>query len=127
VAKIRFINMSVVNARIKLAFDEYEREAYNIFKYYAIEAMIYFNSVQTSAGAEQKGAFWTNHTFKAATGFFAKAFQVPGNMGLTFANSTSYAVDLEEGYEGRFASFPTLLARFEPLIMADLRTLYEGR
>lgn len=122
--KIKFVNQAVVSKRIVQQFESYDREAYEIFKYYAIEAMIYFDTVQTSIAAEEKGMFWTNHTFKAATGFFAKAFQVPGRMGLTFGNTTSYAKRLEEDFGGKYAAFPHMLERFWPMILRDLRILY---
>lgn len=107
-------------------FDSYEREAYNIMKYYAIEAMKYFDYVQGSVPAEEKGMFWTNHTFQAAQGFFAKTYQVPGRMGITFGNTTWYAKKLEEGFDGRFASFPTLLLRFYPMVLHDLQQIGKG-
>lgn len=125
--KLKFVNQAAVASRIRIEYERRHKEAYAIMQFYAIQAMIYFKEVQTDTPAEERGAFWTNHTFMAATGFFAKAFQVPGSVGLTFANTTSYAKDLEEGFDGRFASFPTLLAKFEPLILRDLQILYGGQ
>ncbi len=122
--KVRTVGTAAVAERIKITFDEYEREAFKIMQSYAAEAMVYFAAVQTRVGSEQKGMFWTNHTLRAAQDFFAKAYQVPGSMGVTFANSRDYAVYLEQDYDGRFASFPTMLSRFMPLIMHDLQILY---
>lgn len=121
---LRFVNTAAIADRIVLEFARYEREAYDIIKFYAAEAMAYFMQVQGSIPAESRGEFWTNHTFEAVQGFFAKPFQVPGKMGLTFANSTSYAKYLEENYNGEFAAFPKLLARYYPLIERDLKILY---
>ena len=116
-------------ARITENLDAKEKEAYKIFKYYAAEIMQYFMHVQGSAPAETKGAFWTNHTFKAVEGFIAYAFTTPNavngrNIGLTLKNKTWYAVYLEHGHGGKFASFPTLLEVFYPQIEADLKILY---
>jgi hypothetical protein len=121
----KLVGMAAVVTRISKTFDEYERESYNIFAHYAAEAMKWFIQVQGSASAETKGMFWTNHTFEAVRGFFAKAWQVPGaRMGITFANDTWYAKNLEEDYGGRFASFPAMVDRFLPMIEADLKRLY---
>lgn len=121
---IRLVNAAAVSDRIVVAFDRYEREAYNIMKFYAAQATAYFMQVQGSVGPEQRGKFWTNHTMKAVEGFFSKAFQVPGNIGVTFANSTFYAKYLEENYDGKYAALPTILETFYPLILRDLKVLY---
>lgn len=117
----KVVGAAAVKTRILMQFEQYDRDFYEVFKYYAGEAMLYFMSVQGSAPAEEPGMFWTNHTFGAVQGFFAKAFQVPGQMGITFANTTWYAELLENDYGGRFASFPTLVDKFVPLILADLK------
>ncbi len=124
--EIELRGVPAVLERLKVVFDEYDREAYNIFKAYAAEAMVYFMEVQGSAGKEQRGMFWTNHTFMAVQGWFAYAWQIPTgpSMGITFANSTWYAEILENGHGGRFASFPTMIERFYPMIIHDLKVLY---
>ena len=125
---ISVIGEAAVTKRIKVIFDEYNKEAYNIFKAYAAEIMVYFMEVQGNIPAEVQGKFWTNHTFGAVMGFFAQAWQVPHGseaaIGLTLGNTTWYAELLENDYGGRFASFPHLLERFQPMIMFDLQMLY---
>lgn len=120
----KIIGEAAVVDRIKVAFDEYEKEAYKIFQYYAGEMMIEFAMLQKSIPAEQRGAFWTNHTFKAANNWLAKAWQVPGSMGITVANFQDYAERLETDFEMRFASFPYFMDKYEPFILHDLRVLY---
>lgn len=123
--RVKVVGTAAVVARINATFASYEREAYNIAKFYAGQITAYFMQVQGSAGAEQKGAFWTNHTFKAVQGFFAQAYQVPGaNIGITLGNTTSYTKYLEENYGGKYAALPTLIERFYPLYIADLKRLY---
>jgi len=124
---VKFVNTAAVVGRIGIVFDRYEAEAFKIFKFYAAETLIYFMQVQGAAPAESRGKYWTNHTFEAVQGFFAKAFQVPGRMGITLANTTSYARNLEEDYGGEFAAFPDLMERFYPLIIEDLKRLYGDR
>ena len=68
---LRITNIDNVGNRIKNTFEEYEREAFLIYKYYAAEIVKYFIAVQTSQPAEMKAEFWTNHTFKAAKSFFS--------------------------------------------------------
>lgn len=118
------IGTAAVVSRIKFLMDEYDKEAYKIMQWHAADAMAYFDQVQTAAGKEQKGMFWTNHTFRAANDFFAKAWQIPGSMGVTLANNRDYAVKLETEFEMRFASFPTMRARMEDRIRYDLQVLY---
>ena len=125
-AKVR-VDSTGVEARIKHTYDRYEREAYLIFRFYAVEIVKYMMMVQGSAPAETKGAFWTNHTFKAVKAFIANAWQVPSKtMGLTmeYRRTPFYTENLERDFGGRFAALPRLLATFEPLIIADLQKLY---
>lgn len=118
-------NEAAIKRYFKIQVDKKEQEAHKIFKFYAAQAMTYFMQVQGSAGAEEKGMFWTNHTFGAVQNFYAKAWRVPKNIiGLTFGNNIYYAKYLEYGHEGRFASFPTLVDRFYPMILNDLKVLY---
>lgn len=112
---------------IKASFDDYERQAYDIFKFYAGEIMAYFTVNQTNVPAEIKGAFWTNHTFKAAKSFFTKAYQVPSKyigMNLNYHSDPFYTKYLEFGHEGRFSAIQPLLDRFYPLVIHDLQVLY---
>jgi hypothetical protein len=112
---------------IQHIFDRYERKAYKIFQYYAIEIVKYMMQVQGSAPAETKGAFWTNHTFKAVKAFMAEAWQVPTKtmgVSLFYRRTPFYTESLENEHEGRFAAIPTLLEVFEPLIINDLKRLY---
>ena len=129
--EVRFVGEANIKRRIKQTFAEYERQAYDIFAFYAAEIMRYFAQVQLSVAAETKGEFWTNHTFKAAQAFFAKAFQVPGKggtalMGVTLAYTADpfYTEVLEFGHGGFFAAFPSLIERFFPMIIEDLKKLY---
>jgi len=123
---VKFVNQAVVKKNIIKTFDYYERQAYEIFKYYAAESMRYMASVQISKGKEVKGEFWTNHTMKAAEGYYAKAYVLPGKIGVTLANDVSYSASLESDFGKKYASFPTLMRRMEPMIMRDLRKLYES-
>ena len=125
---IRLVNTATVVNRISLAFTRYEKEAYEIMKFHAAESMAHFAQVQTSAGPEGTGLFWTNHTMQAAEAYFAKAFQVPGRMGVTLAyNATPlYTKNLEEDYGGRFAALPYMLERSYDSIIRDLKHLYGG-
>lgn len=125
---LRFMNIEIVGNNIKNAFDEYEREAFNIFKYYAAESVKYFTTVQTSGAAEVKAEFWTNHTFKAAKSFLAKSYQTKGErISLIMDYDTSlapYVKYLELYYSERFAALPVLLNKFYPMIEHDLKVLY---
>ena len=125
-SNVRIIGEANLVARISQTFDEYNREAYNIFKWYAGEAATYFAREQTSLGPEARGEFWTNHTMKAAEAFFTKAWQVPGRMGVSFAYTKEpwYTSELEEEFGGKYAALPKIMARFYPLIMRDLAILY---
>jgi len=124
--EVRLVGEANVKRRIKQSFEVYERDAYNIFKFYAAEIMRYFAQVQLNVAVETKGSFWTNHTFKAAKAFFAKAWQVPGYMGVTLAYTKDpwYTEVLEYGHNEFFAAFPSLIKRFWPMIIADLKNLY---
>jgi len=113
--------------RIVAVFETYERKAYDIFAHYATEAMKYMQMVQGNAGKGERGAFWTNHTFRAVEAFFAKAWQVPTKrIGVNFKYKPDpfYTDILETGHGGRFAALPTILKVFEPLIIKDLQRLY---
>lgn len=126
--RLRFTNIDGVGNRIKDTFEEYNREAFNIFKHYAAEIVKYFIRVQTSLPAEMKGEFWTNHTFKAAKSFFAHAYQSRGEtIGLIMDYDTSlapYVEYLEFYYGERFAALPHLLDMFFSMIEHDLKVLY---
>lgn len=124
---IKFIRLENINVYTKEQFEKRRRKALRIFAYYAAEAMRYFIAVQYKVAAETKGEFWTNHTFNAAAGFLAGEYQRSDAMGLRFSNTTWYAASLEFGYEGRFASFPTMLGKFAPVIIKDLKHLYGDR
>ena len=125
---LKLTNIDNVSNRIKNAFDEYEREAFNIFKFYAAEIVKYFILVQTSLPAETRAEFWTNHTYKAAKSFFATAYQSRGKtIGLRMDYDTSLApyVQYLEFYFGeRFAALPSLIDKFYPMIEHDLKVLY---
>jgi hypothetical protein len=121
------VNSTAVVRNIRITYEQYERKAYDIFKFYSIEIMKYMMLVQGSVPAETKGAFWTNHTFRAVNAFFAKAWQVPTlvmGVNLSYKPDPWYTELLEHGHDGRFAAIPTLLEKFEPLIIRDLQILY---
>ena len=103
------------------------KEALEIMKFYAVQAMIFFATVQGSAPAENMGEFWTNHTFKAVEGFFADAWATKDKITLRIANATWYAERLENDFGGKFASFPTIIAEIVPHLIEDLRFLYGER
>ncbi len=112
---------------IKHAYDQYEKKAYAIFKFYSIEIVKYMMRVQGNASAGTKGAFWTNHTFKAVNAFMTEAWQVPTKtmgVNMLYRRTPWYTDLLENGHDGRFAAIPTLLKVFEPLIIRDLEILY---
>lgn len=121
------VDSSNVTNNIKHRYEQYESKAFKIFQYYATEAMKYMMAVQGSAAKGTKGAFWTNHTFKAVNAFLTEAWQVPTKtMGVNFLYRRTpwYTDTLENDHEGRFAAIPTMLERFEPLIIRDLQALY---
>lgn len=125
---LKITNIDNVGNRIRNTFDEYSHEAFLIYKYYAAEIVKYFITVQTSQSAEVKAEFWTNHTFKAAKSFFARAYQSQGKIiGITLNYNTSlapYVTYLENYYGGRFAALPSLIDKFYPMIEHDLKVLY---
>lgn len=121
------VNTDAFANSIKHAYDEYEKKAYEIFKYYAVEIVKHMMRVQGGAPKGSKGAFWTNHTFKAVNAFLTEAWQVPTKtmgVNLLYRATPFYTDILENGHGGKFAAIPTLMATFEPLIIKDLQILY---
>jgi len=124
---IRFLNLNEALDGIKAEVKDYEKEIEQIFQWYANQAVLYFIAVQTSAPAETKGAFWTNHTFKAARAFYTKVIYITGDsvrLIFTYEKDPSYTRALEYDFDERFAALPTMLARFAPMVIKDLKTLF---
>lgn len=112
---IRTINQGDIKTRLSEFFESYSKEVFNLYKEYAQYIEQYFWEQQGSAPAEERGRYWTNHTFRAANGFYAKAYQFFGKeVGIEMGNETWYAYNLEHDYGGRFAAFPDLIAQFAP-------------
>ena len=124
---VRFINLNDFLGDIDKDFRAYEKEIDKIFQWYANEAVLYFIAVQTSAPAESKGAFWTNHTFRAAKAFYTNVFKVDKEfiaLEFTYKKDVDYVKYLEHDHDERFAALPAMLAKFAPMIMKDIRSLF---
>lgn len=109
-------------------FNAKERQAFKIMQYYAAQIMIYMSQVQASAPKESRGKFWTNHTFKMISSYLATPFirNESNEIGISIINRVWYAKFIEYGHELRFASFPTILEKFAPLVYADMKTIFKG-
>ena len=119
--------MTKVINYIEESSEEQINYAFDIFNHYAAEVVKYFIQVQTEIPAETRGDFWTNHTFKAAKAFFTSTRRDKDSMVLTMTYNLSkapYIEDLELHYQQRFAALPSLLNKFYPMIVKDLKMLY---
>jgi len=124
---IQFVINNNLGDALKSQLASKEEELLKIFEFYAGEVVVYFLSVQGSAPKESKGAYWTNHTFKAVKAFFAEAYKRDNELVLNMEFNkriASYVEFLEEGHSGRFASLPSLVAKIAPLIIRDVKLLY---
>lgn len=124
---IRFRDITGDVGKIEKETHTFEQEIQQIFKWYSVQAVLYFNAVQTSAPAEAKGAFWTNHTFKAARAFFTDVIYIKNDsITLKFAydQEPEYVKYLEYYNDERFAALPTMLERFAPMMIRDLKSLF---
>lgn len=125
--RFKIIGIDRIGKNIKDTYDEYNHEAFDIFKYYAAEIIKYFLRVQANLPAEVKGEFWTNHTFKAAKSFLAHSYEEKDKIGLIMdydINLAPYVEYLEFYYGERFAALPHLINQFYPMIEHDLQVLY---
>ncbi len=121
------VDTTAFESGIKHTYDKYEAKAFDLFQWYAVEIVKYMMIVQGGVPEGIKGAFWTNHTYRAVKAFLSSAWQVPTKvMGVTmeYRRTPWYTEVLEHGHGGKFAAVPRLIERFEPLIIADLQKLY---
>ena len=123
-AKPVYIGQAAVHRRIGFFFEWYSKETFELFKSYASQIEAYFIREQGSTAKEEKGRYWTNHTFNAVKGFYAKAYQLFGvETGIELGNETWYSYNLENDYGGRFAAFPDIMFKFWPQIEAEVATV----
>ncbi len=114
---------------IQEQFESKRLETFKIFNHYAKEVVSYFSQVQTSIPKDEMGKFWTNRTHKAAKSLFTQALARKGELVLNIEyDGDAPWVKYLEGEEGtlgtRFAALPSIVERFVPFIVADLKALY---
>ena len=123
------VDTSNALAYLDRVFESKEESVFKIMQHYAAEIMTYFVQSQAKAPKEVRGKFWTNHTFNMVRNYLIEAFRRndDSEMGVVIWNKIWYAKFIEFGHGGEFASFPTILNKFAPMIYADLKILFEGR
>jgi hypothetical protein len=114
------------NINLKREFTVRRKKLFVLARYYAAEALTYFQNRQLS---KVNGEWWTNRTFQAAAGFFTKAFNKGTDnsaiVGFDIGHSVPYGKILTLGNNRRSDAITPIAKKFSALYYKDAQKIYK--